>query len=135
LPVANDLGWSAPLTRFQLLAVLWWVIVVCGLGWLVQPLAVQLFSTFADAGYGLVVLLSLVLVGYLTWIAVALGWLPFSMPWLLLPIALVGLGSRVLLRSMQPAPTRTLSPLRWGSLAAFWGCFGLFLLLRALDPD
>ncbi len=138
IQIADDIGWSTPLTGFQPVAVVWWLLITTIVGVTVLPLALRLFPSFPDGGLGLVRLLGLIATGYLTWILVSLDVMPFTMPWLIMPAALVSVAASVAAR-LRPAQLASyLRPRRLylaASEAVFWLTFLLFLTFRWLNPD
>jgi len=138
LPAASDLGWSQPLTASEPVAVIWWLVLVSVLGACVLPLVPILLPAFPDAGVGFARLLGLVVVGYLTWLLVSLDLMPFTMPWLLVPTAMVAVAAAV---SARLPPGELLAalgrrgPMILASEAAFWSAFFVFLAFRWLNPD
>ncbi len=138
IETAGDIGWSTPLTGSQLVAVVWWLLVTAILGATALPLAPRLFPAFPDGGLGLARLLGLVATGYVTWILVSLGIMPFTMPWLVIPAALVSVATSVAAR-LRPAQLAGYLRARLLYLAAsetvFWLAFLLFLTFRWLNPD
>ncbi|MER3486459.1 MAG: hypothetical protein C4345_11320, partial [Chloroflexota bacterium] len=138
LPAASDLGWSTPLTDFDLLAVAWWMLIVTLLGAIALPLSIRVFPAFPDHGFGFARLLGLVCTGYLAWIFVTLDLMPFTMPWLLLPLALmiIAVAWIACLHQLElVALLRRHGPFILVSEAAFWAAFCVFLGFRLLDPD
>ena len=138
LPAASDLGWSTPLTDFALLAVAWWLLVTTLLGALALPLSIRVFPAYPDHGFGFARLLGLVCTGYLAWIFVSLDLMPFTMPWLLLPLALMVIAVTWIARLHQRelvALLRRYAPFIFASEAAFWLAFCVFLGFRWLNPD
>jgi YYY domain-containing protein len=138
LPAASDLGWSVPLTDFDPFAVAWWLLIVTLLGAIALPLSIRVFPAFPDHGFGFARLLGLVCTGYLAWIFVSLDLMPFTMPWLLLPLALMVIAVTWIARLHQRglvALLRRHAPFILASEAAFWFAFCVFLGFRWLNPD
>ncbi|MBX6343248.1 MAG: hypothetical protein IRY97_12370, partial [Thermomicrobiaceae bacterium] len=93
MPAAEDVGWSAGLTRRALPATIVWLAAVTALGLLAAPLVGVFFGGFADLGWGLARLAGLLVFGYGVWIAVSLGLVQFTVGWILAVTA--GLASLV----------------------------------------
>jgi YYY domain-containing protein len=138
LPVVNDARWSDAITGNSIGALAVWIVFLIILQVVGLPLASLAFSGFADRGWGLARLITLVLAGYVVWLGASLHLIAFRAVWCALAIVLVAT-SWLLYRHLR-------SPLNWkltpsmrrvllGSEGIFWLVFGIFLLFRYLNPD
>jgi len=138
IPIANDIGWSEPVTSSGSLAVVWWIALLSALGLATLPLLPRVFPGFPDGGFGFLRLLGLLLAAYLAWITVSLGWSSFMMPWLLLTLAITSVASSLVAR-VRPGQLwrflRKRTPFLLASEVTFWTAFCFFLGLRWLNPD
>lgn len=133
-----DLGWSASLTSSGAGAVVVWLVVLSLLQVATLPLTLTIFRSFPDLGWGFGRLLGLLLTGYVVWIFASLQVAEFTVGWIVgLSVALGG-GIWVVWRSHLPGLVTEVRA-RWRLIVAtelvFLGVFGLFLCLRALNPD
>ena len=140
LPVVSDARWSASLTGNSALAFAVWIgllVVLQILGW---PLSSLLFGRFMDGGWGFARLLSLLLAGYLVWIAASVEAISFRAVWCAVALLAVGLaswgvrlrwrGGRGLWLSRPRRPETAI----WAE-AVFWVVFGVFVIFRLINPD
>jgi YYY domain-containing protein len=138
LPVAGDLGWSASATAPAPVAILAWLLVLAALAAVTVPVTLLLFRGFGDLGWGFARLAGLIVSGYAVWIAVSLGVARFSLEWIVGIAALVALVVWVALRGKLKAlvaEARAHWRMMLVSEAVFLAAFGVFLFLRALNPD
>ena len=136
--------WSAmfdrhsPLNRSSGLAALAWYLAATLLGWLAFPLLFLALPRLADRGYGLARALGLLLVGYLTWLAASLRWLPHSRSTLALVVVLLAVAGGVAVWR-QWGEWRDFLRRRWAVLLVHEGLFALLFVawawVRVLNPD
>ena len=74
LPVVADFRWNRAASESTLLAVVLWWLVLSLLGWLAWPLLFPLLGGLRDRGYGLARVAGWLLVGWVHWLGVSLGW-------------------------------------------------------------
>lgn len=137
-PVADDLGWSASITRQGPLAILAWLAVLMVLAVVSAPVTLVLFRGFGDLGWGFGRLVGLLISGYAVWIAVSTGLARFTLDWIIGIVAIIALVIWIALRhrlSVLISDIRTHWRLIVISEAIFLAELGFFLLLRALNPD
>ena len=118
--------------------VLAWLLVVEVIYLITLPLCLFLFRPLADRGMALARIVGLLLVAYLAWIVVNLGWMDFSLPAIFLGIAVVASLSVVIL-ALQWRQMWGFVRARWQLLvtveAIFLVAFLAFVIIRALNPD
>lgn len=118
--------------------VLAWLLAIELIYLLALPLAFFIFRALPDRGLLLARPLGLLLVGYLVWLAVSLGWLPFSRTAIVLGLAAVaalsGLALAARWREMGDFLRRRWRLLLTGEML-FLVAFLAFVLLRAGNPD
>ena len=135
---AQDLGWSARLTRNSVAATVVWLIALALLGLATLPATLLLLRAFPDLGWGLARTVGLVAVGYLVWIGASLGVSRFTLPWIIVAVVLTAFASWGGLRGQLPPllyEVRRRRPVIIASELAFLVGFGFFLFLRSLNPD
>lgn len=140
LPVVADARWSAALTSNSAVAFAVWVILLLVLQVIGWPVASLIFGRFADGGWGFARLLTLLISGWIVWIAASLEFISFRAIWCGVALAVVGLlgwfarlkwrGGRTLWRSRGGRPETAI----WAEVV-FWGVFALFLTFRLINPD
>ena len=138
LPVVADFRWNRVASESAPLAVALWWLALSLLGWLAWPLLFPLLSGLRDRGYGLARVAGWLLVGWVHWLGVSLGWWQNRLAPL---VAVVGILS---------AAGLIAGWLQRRSLAAFWAeqrrtllaeeaIFALaylaFVGVRLLNPD
>ena len=74
LPVVADFRWNRAASESTLLAVVSWWFVLSLFGWLAWPLLFPLLGGLRDRGYGLARVAGWLLVGWVHWLGVSLGW-------------------------------------------------------------
>ena len=74
LPVVADFRWNRAASESPLLAVVLWWLVLSLFGWLAWPLLFPLLGGLRDRGYGLARVAGWLLVGWVHWLGVSLGW-------------------------------------------------------------
>ena len=74
LPVVADFRWNRAASESALLAVVLWWLVLSLFGWLAWPLLFPLLGGLRDRGYGLARVAGWLLVGWVHWLGVSLGW-------------------------------------------------------------
>ena len=74
LPVVADFRWNRAASESTLLAVVLWWLVLSLFGWLAWPLLFPLLGGLRDRGYGLARVAGWLLVGWVHWLGVSLGW-------------------------------------------------------------
>ena len=140
LPVVDDARWSAAVTGSTAGAIAAWVALLVILqvaGW---PLASMAFARFADGGWGLSRLLTLVITGFVVWLGASVELFAFRAAWSWLAVVAVAAlgwgvrlrwrGGRDLWRSQPGRPATA----RWAE-GVFWGTFAVFLAFRFYNPD
>ena len=140
LPVVDDARWSAAFTGSTPGALIAWVALLVVLqvaGW---PLASMAFARFADGGWGLTRIVTLVIAGFVVWFGASVEVFAFRAIWSWLAVAGVAAlgwtirlrwrGGRALWRSQPGRPATA----RWAE-GVFWGAFALFLAFRFYNPD
>ena len=139
-PVVVDARWSERLTSNSLAALGVWIVFLLLLQVVGWPLTSLVFNRFADAGWGLSRLVSLIVTGYLVWLGASIRLISFRAIWAAATVAVVGaVGWAVWRRWRGGGRVWTFS--RWqpgvalGAEVTFWGVFALFLLFRYLNPD
>lgn len=138
LPAVHDWAWNPLANAGTLPAVLVWLVVLMLVGLAGWPLAALLFPDMPGRGYGLARGLGLLAVAYFCWLAASLrlwkytagaAWLSlallFAIGWLLFR------WRRLEVRELWRRHRREVL----FSEAAFLAGFGVFLLLRLLNPD
>ncbi|MDI3341043.1 MAG: DUF2298 domain-containing protein [Sphaerobacter sp.] len=138
LATASDLGWSARVTQHGGAAILVWLAALAVLAVVALPLSLTLLRAFPDLGWGFSRTIGLVGTGYLLWIAASLDVGRFTLPWIVASLALLALASWGGLAGHLPSLLRDLrarSRLLIASELVFLLGFGVFLFLRALNPD
>ena len=138
LPVVADFRWNRAASESALLAVVLWWLVLSLFGWLAWPLLFPLLGGLRDRGYGLARVAGWLLVGWVHWLGVSLGWWQNRVG----PIAAVV--------GLLAAASLTAGWVQRRGLAAFWaerrrtllaeeGIFALaylaFVGVRLLNPD
>ena len=131
LPVVGDARWSSGLTSNSAIALLVWVAFLILLQVIGEPITARVFSAFADLGVGFSRWLTVLLAAWVVWFGSSLHVLQFRAWICWLALAVVAIGSYVLVRR---------SRYHWriqlrGASVAFWSVFLLFLLFRYLNPD
>jgi len=140
LPPVNDYAWNRWASSGTGPSVLVWLLVLAIVSLAVLPLSWALFRSFADRGYLLAKPLGLLLVAYLTWMPVSLGFWHYTVWAVIAAVAFVGFLSHVVIlsgrrrepwRSFWQRERRLILRCELVFLAAF-----LFsLLLRLGNPD
>ena len=74
LPVVADFRWNRAASESPLLAVVLWWLALSLFGWLAWPLLFPLLGGLRDRGYGLARMAGWLLVGWVHWLGVSLGW-------------------------------------------------------------
>ncbi len=74
LPVVADFRWNGAASESTLLAVVLWWLVLSLFGWLAWPLLFPLLGGLRDRGYGLARVAGWLLIGWVHWLGVSLGW-------------------------------------------------------------
>ncbi len=74
LPVVADFRWNRAASESTLLAVVLWWLALSLFGWLGWPLLFPLLGGLRDRGYGLARVAGWLLVGWIHWLGVSLGW-------------------------------------------------------------
>ena len=118
--------------------VLAWLLVIEFIYIITLPLCLFLFRPLADRGLVLARIVGLLAVAYLAWIVVSLGWMDFSLPAILLGMAVVAILSGTVL-ALQWRQMWEFVRARWQLLATaeaiFLVAFLVFVIVRALNPD
>src|SRR6266542_3729513 len=133
--------WSSLFNRDDLvnkLSALVWLLVAEALALSSLPLLWRWLRFLPDRGFGLSKIFGLAFISYVTWLVASLKLLPFERPLLLLILAILLLASvaavwrrREALRAWILAERRLVLV----EEAVFLACFGLFLFIRAANPD
>ncbi len=133
--------WSELYDRTSLpnqLPLLFWLLLLEAIGLVAFPLVWRLFPHLPDRGWTAAKTLALVAVAYLAWLLQSLGLASFGRTTLLLGLALIAVGSLLVLRHERAALgawlRRSREALVWGE-AVFLAGFGLLLAIRLLNPD
>jgi len=134
--VARDLGWANEWLARDWQAIAWWVALSFAIGAVGLPLAARVGAPLPDAGFALARPLGLIVLAYPIWLAANWRILPFELPWLLLPMAGVG----VLLwwswnHRLRALVRPRIIPAALLVEGSFWFGFAFFLALRWLYPD
>lgn len=135
---ADDLGWSARLTRNGAAATVVWLVALAVLALATLPVTLLLLRAFPDLGWGIARTVGLIAVGYIVWIGASLGVSRFTLPWIIAAVAITAFAAWSGLRAHLPAlmhEVRARWPVIVASEVAFLIGFGFFLLLRSLNPD
>ncbi len=118
--------------------VLAWLLVVEFIYLISLPLCLFLFRPLADRGLVLARIVGLLVVAYLAWIVVSLGWMSFSIPVMLLGLAAIAALSGIVL-ALQWRQMWEFVKQRWQYVAIaealFLVAFFAFAIIRALNPD
>ena len=139
LPVVADFRWNRAASESPLLAVVLWWLVLSLFGWVAWPLLFPLLGGLRDRGYGLARVAGWLLVGWVHWLGVSLGWWQNRVA----PIgAIVGLLAAAGLIAWLGAAACVWQPSgrqRRRTLLAEEGIFALaylaFVGMRLLNPD
>ena len=138
LPVVADFRWNRVASESTLLAVLLWWLALSLFGWLAWPLLFPLLGGLRDRGYGLARVAGWLLVGWVHWLGVSLGWWQN------------GVGPIAAILGLLAVAGLTAAWVQRRSLAGFWaerrrillaeeGLFALaylaFVGVRLLNPD
>ena len=138
LPVVADFRWNRAASESTLLAVLLWWLALSLFGWLAWPLLFPLLGGLRDRGYGLARVAGWLLVGWVHWLGVSLGWWQN------------GVGPIAAILGLLAVAGLTAAWVQRRSLAGFWaerrrillaeeGLFALaylaFVGVRLLNPD
>ncbi len=138
LPAVNDYAWNRLGSSGTIPAILVWLLVIGVISAAAWPLAWFVFRPFADRGYLLAKPLGLLLVAYLTWLPVSLGFWRYTVWAVLLAVGVVALLSYLVTRHRDD---------EW---RAYWrrerahivrlellflAAFAIGLLLRLGNPD
>ena len=129
---------NAPQNRSQVLSVVLWLLVLELLGLIVFPLAFVALRGLADRGYGVSKTLGVLLLAWLSWIGPSLKLVPYQRWWIMLCLGLlVGVSGAVAWRRRTKLARfiREHAALLLTEEAIFLVLFGLFLLIRAGNPD
>ncbi len=129
---------DAPQNRSQLLSVLVWLLAVELLGLIAFPLAFVALRGLADRGYGVSKTLGVLLLAWLSWIGPSLKLVPYQRWWIMLCLGfLIGVSGAVAWRRRRKLARfmREHAALLLTEEAIFLVLFGLFLLIRAGNPD
>ena len=138
LPVVADFRWNRAASESPLLAIVLWWLVLSLFGWLAWPLLFPLLGGLRDRGYGLAWAAGWLLIGWVHWLGVSLGWWqnrvgPIAAIVVLLAAAglIAGLAQRCRLAAFWAERRRT--------LLVEEGLFALaylaFVGVRLLNPD
>ncbi|MBC7256136.1 MAG: hypothetical protein H5T66_08560, partial [Chloroflexi bacterium] len=127
-----------PNSLMNQLPLLWWLLILEGLGWLAFPLAFAALGALRDRGFALAKVVGLLLWGYITWLLPSLKWLPYTRQ--LIAGALVGLAVLSLgVGLWRRAAIGAFLKARWRLIiayeVAFLAAFGAFLWVRCNNPD
>ena len=118
--------------------VLAWLLVIEFIYLISLPLCLFLFRPLADRGLVLARIVGLLIVAYLAWIVVSLGWMDFSLPVILLSLTALSALSGIVL-ALQWRKMWEFVKARWQLLATveaiFLVAFLVFVVIRALNPD
>lgn len=118
--------------------VLVWLLVVELFYLITLPLCLFLFRPLADRGLVLARIVALLLVAYLAWMMVSLGWMGFSRATILVAVAVIA-GLSGLTLAFQWRQILEFVKTRWQILALaealFLAAFLAFVIIRALNPD
>lgn len=138
LPVVNDFRWNKLANNSTVVAILFWWLVVMGLGLLVWPLTFHLCHQLPDRGYPLSKSLGLLLVSYFVWLTSSLGLLQNRFGTIIIGLMLlIILNGWLIYRYRQPV-LEFLSR-RWRFLLTAELIFSLvylfFINLRIQNPD
>jgi uncharacterized membrane protein len=138
LPVVVDFRWNHAASESPPLAIVLWWLVLSLLGWLAWPLLFPLLGGLRDRGYGLTRAAGWLLVGWVHWLGVSLGWWQN------------GVGPIAAILGLLAVAGLTAAWVQRRSLAVFWaerrrillaeeGLFSLaylaFVGVRLLNPD
>lgn len=138
LSVVDDARWSEAVTGSSVGALIVWVAFLFILQLVGLPLASLTFGGFADRGWGLARLITIVLSGYVVWIGASLSVIAFRAIWCGFAIVIVALAWLIYYRHRDHVDWKLLPRKRsvlLGSEGIFWSIFGLFLSFRYLNPD
>lgn len=133
--------WSAIFDRrslSNLVPVFFWLLLVEILGIVTLPVADILFRSLSDRGYILSKTLGILLLTWITWMAVSLGWTTYTrltISLVLLGLALIGAALFWTRRYAMLSFWREHRQLIVINELLFLGFFGLFLLIRWGNPD
>jgi YYY domain-containing protein len=126
------------MNRSPLLSTLVWLLMIEALGLLAFPLLFLVAGRLADRGYGVAKMLGIAVLGWLSWIAPALGLVPFERWWIAVALVVSGAAAIGIAWSRKDDLREYLRQ-RWGLLmleeVLFLGLFLLFLVIRWGNPD
>ena len=129
---------NAPQNRSQVLSVVVWLLLLELLGLIAFPLAFVALRGLADRGYGVSKTLGVLLLAWLSWIGPSLKLVPYQRWWIMLCLGLlIGVSAVVAWRRRAKLArfVREHAALLLTEEAIFLVLFGLFLLIRAGNPD
>jgi len=138
LPVVNDFRWNSLASESAPLAVLLWWLVISLFGWLAWPLIFPLLGGLRDRGYGLARAAGWLLIGWVHWIGVSLGWWQNRLAAIALisgVLAVAGLAAGIVQRGRLRAFWAERHCIVLGEEALFTVAFLAFVGVRLLDPD
>lgn len=151
LPVVGEYADATWLNSHQWAAVLLWLLLWEALGLLALPVAALAFGRSRDLGWSWAKLVGLLIWGYLVWLPASLGFWHYNRAGLLLGaigLALLSFFAVQRLKSHASSEDGSNSGLAWlwgqmrrrrrailTSEAVFLAVFGLWTLIRALNPD
>lgn len=158
LPAVNDYAWNTWANINSWTALVAWLVALYGLALLGLPLAALIFGDWRDGGIVWARLIGLLVLGYVVWLPASLEIWQYSVWSVIGGIVLVLLLNLLLLRHLgASAASRANSPAGGALLVTglgvigtrarhrrrdlliseglFLGGFGLFVLLRSLNPD
>ncbi len=127
-----------PASLMNQFPLLWWLVILEGVGWVAFPLAFVALSALRDRGFALAKAVGLLLWGYVTWLLPSLKWVPYSRELIagaLAGLALLSLGVGI----GRHAEMAAFFKARWRLVIAyeviFLAAFGAFLWVRCGNPD
>ncbi len=137
LPVVNDFRWN-PLSRSTVGVVVFWWLVLLGVGLIAWPITFVVFGNLRERGYVFARGLGILSIAYINWLLASLRLMQNRLSTLLLAALVVTLCSAWLVRRRWPemrAFLRAQRGLLVANEAIFSGAFLLFVLIRLGNPD